>query len=358
MIRRLAKILAALFVLIALVLGGFRVASMLRENQSPEEAAGPAALFADAGGLTMHYKTWGPADGQVVMLVHGTLSWAGTWADIAEPLAAKGYRVIAPDMPPFGFSEKAPDGDYSRPASARRLLAFADALGLESFVLGVHSYGGGLALEAAFTQPERIRGLILFDVALCLQREQPNAPPAAALLGIGPIRNAIMAATFANPMMIGYGLRSFVYDDEIIDDARIALYAAPRHVAGTTDAVGHWFVNGLFGEPAGNLSDDLTNYKAFAEPVLVIWGEEDTVTPLSQGRFIAKAFPNARLEILPEVDHIPQIENPAYVLRKIEPFLQDLPKVVEMRPDPQPVSAMPAVAAQPPEPLPLRGTLD
>lgn len=352
MIRRLAKILAAFVVLIALIPGSFRVASLLRENQTPQEAAGPSAFFADADGLKMHYKTWGPTNGPAVVLVHGTLSWGGTWADIAVPLAAQGYRVIAPDMPPFGFSEKAPDGDYSRPASAKRLLAFADALGLDNFVLGVHSYGGGLALEATFMQPERISALVLFDVALGLQRETPNAPPAAALLSIGPIRNAAMSATFTNPMMIGCGLRSFVYDDAIIDDARIATYAAPRHVAGTTDAIGRWFVNGLFGDPKGTLSDDLANYRAFDKPVLVIWGEEDTVTPLEQGRFIAGAFPNARLEILPDVDHIPQIENPKYVMQKIAPFLEELAQPAIPSLDPAPVAAMPD------EPLPLRGTLD
>lgn len=349
-LRRLAKFLAVAVILVAAVLAGFRVTAMMRETQTPEVAAGPSAFFVEADGLKMHYKTWGPTNGRTVVLVHGTVSWAGTWGDIAVPLAAQGYRVIAPDMPPFGFSEKAPDGDYSRPASARRLRAFVDALGLEHFTLGVHSYGGGPALEYAFANPARIDGLILFDVALGLQRSAPPAPPLAALLNVEPIRNAVMAATFANPMMIGYGLRQFVYDDSVVDDARIALYAKPRHAQGTTEAVGHWFVNGLFGDPAGTLSDDLANYKAFQAPVLLIWGEEDKITPLDQGRFIAKAFPNARIEILPDVDHIPQMENPALVVRLVDRFLKELPtRSSQADPDPTPTATTP---------LPLRGALD
>jgi pimeloyl-ACP methyl ester carboxylesterase len=349
-LRRLAKFLAVAVILVAAVLGGFRVTSMMRETQTPEAAAGPRAFFVKADGLKMHYKTWGPTNGRPLVLVHGTVSWAGTWADVALPLAAQGYRVIAPDMPPFGFSEKAPDGDYMRPASAKRLAAFVDALGLETFTLGVHSYGGGLALEFAFANPAKIDGLILFDVALGLQRAAPPAPPLAALLNVEPIRNAIMSTTFANPMMIGYGLRQFVYDDSLIDDARIAVYAKPRYAQGTTEAVGHWFMNGLFGDPAGTRSDDVANYKAFQAPVLVIWGEEDKTTPLEQGRFIAKAFPNAQLEILPEVDHIPQIENPALVVRLIERFLKELPaRSAKADADPIPTAATP---------LPLRGALD
>lgn len=359
-LRWLFRGVAGLILVLAVVLGGFRVAAMLRETQSPQQAAGPNAFFVDANGLKMHYRTWGPTNGRPLVLVHGTASWAGTWADIAEPLAAQGYRVIAPDMPPFGFSDKAPDGDYTRPTSAKRLRAFVDALDLKTFALGVHSYGGGLALEAAFGQPERIDAMILFDVALGLQRETPNAPPLGALLGVSGIRNAVISATFANPMMIGHGLRKFVYDDEIIDADRIALYARPYAISGNTDAVGHWFMNGLFGEPKGTLSDDLTNYKTFQPPVLVLWGEEDQTTPLSQGKFIAQAFPNALLEILPEVDHIPQIENPALVVRLIDRFLQDLQprrpaaKPTPAKPAPPKPDAMPTAST----PLQLRGTLD
>lgn len=350
--RFLFKTAAVLIILLAIVLGGFRVMAMLRETQTPLQAAGLNAFFVDANGLKMHYRTWGPTNGRPLVLVHGTLSWAGTWIDVAQPLAALGYRIIAPDMPPFGFSEKAPDGDYTRTASAKRLRAFVDALKLETFTLAVHSYGAGLALEAAFEQPERIDALILIDVALGLQRETPNAPPLAPLLGNQTIRNALMSATFANPMMIGYGLRQFVYDDNLIDSTRIALYAQPASISGNTEAVGHWFMTGLFGEPKGALSDDLANYKSFQKPVLVLWGEEDKTTPLSQGRFIAQAFPNARLEILPEVDHIPQIENPVLTVQLIDRFLKSLPsRTAAAKPAPD---AMPTAAT----PLPLRGTMD
>lgn len=357
LLRWLFKTVSFVIVLVAVVLGGFRVMAMLREVQTPQQAAGPNAFFVDADGLKTHYRTWGPTNGRPVVLVHGTVSWAGTWADVAAPLATLGYRVIAPDMPPFGFSEKAPDGDYTRPASARRLRAFLDALKLDRFALGVHSYGGGPALEAAFSQPERIDGLILIDVALGFQREVPNAPPLGYLLGSRAIRNALMSATFANPMMVGYGLRQFVYDDQLIDNDRIALYAKPASVAGTSDAVGHWFMSGLFGDPAGTLSDNLASYKTFSKPVLVLWGEEDKTTPLSQGRFIAQAFPNARLEILPEVDHIPQIENPTLVVQLVDRFLKSLPPRPVARSTPAKTEALPTPATSAPIP-PLRGPLD
>lgn len=365
---RLARILvtglALLVVLALLAAGGFRLAASLRETQDPVAAAGPGALFVKADWLDMHYQTWGPDDGQPLLLVHGTLSWAGTWAGIAEPLAARGYRVIAPDMPPFGFSQKPADGDYSRPASARRLRAFVDALSLKHFTLAVHSYGGGPALEFAFAEPEQIDGLILLDVALGLQREGPTTPPAAALLAISPVRNTLMASTFSNPLMIGYGLRDFVFDDDLIDADRIALYARPNQVKGTTEAIGNWFVSGLFGDPKGTLSDDLANYRAFARPVLIIWGEEDKTTPLDQGRYIAKAFPDAQLEILPDVDHIPQLENPQLTVEMVDRFLKALPRrQAAPRPDAMPTAATPAAQAIRPLPLAqdeffLRGTID
>lgn len=324
--RRLIRIVGwlalTLVVLIVVVLVGFRGAAALRENLSPEEAAPAGALFATVDGLKIHYQVWGPQDGSPLLLFHGTASWAETYRDIAAPLGEQGFRVIAPDMPPFGYSQRPVDQDYSRAAHAKRVLGFADALGLRHFSVGVHSYGGGGVIEAAFEAPDRIDALILLDVALGLGRTEAPTMPFAAVLNLRWPRELLTASTFTNPLMVGPGLRSFIENDDVVTAERIAIYARPLNVEGTTDAVGHWLFSGLFNDERKSLAANPANYRTFAPPVLVIWGRDDTTTPLAQGEEIAALFPHAELAVLDGVNHIPQVERPHDVVPLIANFLK------------------------------------
>jgi pimeloyl-ACP methyl ester carboxylesterase len=324
--RRLIRIVGwlalTLVVLVIVTLVGFRGAAALRENLSPEQAAPAGALFVTVNGLKMHYQVWGPQDGPPLLLFHGTASWAETYRDIAAPLGEQGFRVIAADMPPFGYSQKPADQDYSRAAQAKRILGFADALGVRHFSLGVHSYGGGGAMEAAFLAPTRIDSMILLDVALGLGRTEAPALPFAALLNLPWPRELLTAATFTNPLMVGPGLRSFIENDDVVTAERIAIYTRPFNVEGTTNAVGHWLFTGLFNDERKSLAANKANYRIFTPPVLVIWGREDTTTPLPQGEEIASLFPRAELAVLDGVNHIPQVEKPNEVVRLIVNFLK------------------------------------
>lgn len=321
MLRRFVGVLLLLLALAILAPLGFRAASAAREATPPVVAAGPDARFVEVGGLRIHYRTWGPQDGPPLLLVHGAMAWSETWRDIAEPLGAAGLRVIALDVPPFGFSERPSDMYFSRAAQARIILRFADALRIERFALAGHSFGGGATVEAAFTAPDRVLNLVLLDVALGLGRPY-SGPPLAGLLASEPVRNAAIAMSFTNPLLTGKGLRDFVHDDALVTDERIALYQRPMVVRGTTRAVGHWFMTGLFGNEAGSRAADLANYRGFDRPVLVIWGREDTVTPLAQGQEIAAAFPRGRLEVLDGVNHIPHVEAPEAVAGLMARFLK------------------------------------
>lgn len=321
LIRVLLWLVATALILIIVALAGFRAAAALRETETSEVAARPGAQFVEADGLKLHYRTWGPETGPPLVLVPGTMAWAETYRDIAGPLGDKGFRVISPDMPPFGYSSRPTDGDYSRAAQARRLLAFADALKLERFALGVHSYGGGGAIEAAFLAPDRIEALVLLDVALGLGRMEKPEPPLAPIAGVRPLREVLIAATFTNPLLTGKGLRDFIADDALATPERIGLYARPLVMAGTTQAIGDWLITGLYGDERLSHAADLGNYRAFDSPVLVIWGREDTVTPLDQGETIAASFAKGRLEVLDGVNHIPHVERPQAVIDLIAAFL-------------------------------------
>jgi len=107
-----------------------------------------------------HYAEYGDRSAPPLVLLHGMPSDGSTWAGIAPELTA-GYRVVAPDQRGHGASART--AAYSLEEMREDLRQFADALGLDRFVLGGHSMGGTVATLFAERYPARLAGLILVD---------------------------------------------------------------------------------------------------------------------------------------------------------------------------------------------------
>ena len=127
------------------------------------------AEIADADGarLRLHYVDEGPRDGAPVLLMHGEPSWAYLYRKIIPALAARGHRVIAPDLIGFGRSDKPADrGDYTYERHVAWMSAWLEELDLKGFTLFCQDWGGliGLRLVAAF--PERFAGLVIANTGL------------------------------------------------------------------------------------------------------------------------------------------------------------------------------------------------
>jgi pimeloyl-ACP methyl ester carboxylesterase len=93
-------------------------------------------------------------------------------------------------------------------------------------------------------------------------------------------------------------------------------------VEGTTDAVGKWLVSDLLAAHHGAWSGRKDKYgEVLTMPTLVVWGEQDTVTPPDQGRRLAAMLPNAELVMLDGVNHIPHLEDPGRFFETLRTFL-------------------------------------
>ena len=144
----------------------------------------------------------GPADGPVILLIHGTAGWSGFWRNISGHLAARGWRVIAVDLPPFGYSEHDPQARYDRTAQATRLAEVIGHLSTRPVVVIGHSFGSGAAVELALRDPWMISRLVLVDAAL------GHARPGGRRRGAdrrapGQIRwiaQPLISATLTNPL--------------------------------------------------------------------------------------------------------------------------------------------------------------
>lgn len=306
-----AKLAAALLLFLILVLAGFRIAAALREDGAPQP---PDSRMVATPYGRVAVNLSGPADGRLVMLVHGTAAWSGFWKDVAGHLAQRGWRVVAVDLPPFGWSDHDARGRYDRPAQAERLAAvLASAAGGRPAVVVGHSFGAGPATELALRHPGRLRSLILVDAAL---GELDSEGGEIGALRFRPLAEAATAATITNPVALGPLLRSMIARKE--QAAKwLPVLEAPMRRRGTTSAYAAWLPN-LFAGRDGALSRRSGNIRSLAVPLALIWGEADTVTPIAQGRRIAELGRARSFATLPGVGHIPHIEDPEAFLAALD----------------------------------------
>jgi pimeloyl-ACP methyl ester carboxylesterase len=116
---------------------------------------------AEADGVSVFYREAGVADAPVVLLLHGFPASSFQYRELIPRLADR-YRVIAPDLPGFGFTEvPAKRGyQYSFDALAQTILAFTDALQLKRYALYVFDYGAPTGFRLAMARPERVTAIV------------------------------------------------------------------------------------------------------------------------------------------------------------------------------------------------------
>jgi pimeloyl-ACP methyl ester carboxylesterase len=315
--RRLA-VLAAKAVLgglavVVLILVGLRIAAAARESGA-EPPSGVSRVKTPLGAVAVQVS--GPADGPPVLLVHGTAAWSGFWRGPATHLATRGWRVIAVDLPPFGWSEHDPEARYSRTDQAERLSAVLAALAGRPAVVVAHSFGSGAATELALRHPRQVRSLVLVDAALGELDPKQGSGALAASLGFAPLAEGAVAATVTNPAAMRPLLQSMLARKEAAD-AWVPVLQAPMRREGTTAAYAAWLPN-LFVRDDGALSRRSAGLAAIRVPVAVIWGGADTVTPPGQGRRIARLTRARSFAVLPGVGHVPHIEDPDRFLAALD----------------------------------------
>jgi haloalkane dehalogenase len=135
----------------------------------------------DGGSLRMHYLDEGPADGEVVLLLHGEPSWSYLYRHMIPGLTGAGLRVVAPDLVGFGRSDKPAertDYTYVRHVEWLRSLVFG-ALDLQNVTLVCQDWGGLLGLRLVGEHPDRFSRVVVANSFL----PTGDSPPGEAFLG-------------------------------------------------------------------------------------------------------------------------------------------------------------------------------
>ena len=247
--------------------------------------------------------------GTPVVMIHGLGASLYAWRKNLAPLAAAGFRVIAFDLPGFGFSDKTATG-YDNESYARVTVALLDSLDIADAVLVGHSMGGAIAAQVAIDHPERVRGLVLIGSA-GLGVRQPLVLQVARWPLLGPIALALRGRG-----LTGRVLRETYADPGKVTEADVDQYYAPTVEPGYARALRRvlreFRLDGLQGQ-----------LEHVAAPTLVLWGEEDRIVPIGLGRALALGIPHAAFLSVPHAGHSVQEEAADEVSRLIIKFLRE-----------------------------------
>lgn len=301
----LAATLAALIILAATV--AFLTPDWVLRAEFARERwqAGLHAHTRQAAGHRWTYVEAG--DGPLLVLVHGYTGSKENWFPLAGELKTH-YRVIAPDLPGWGESERQPGADYGYVAQSERLAEFIRVIGGGRPVALVgHSMGGGIVALIAARHPELVSKLVLMDASGVHFRD--NAFGLAVSRGEQPFAVAdadglhrYLGTVFANPPWLPWPI-----------DA--ALIARRRRDAGFERDV----LRAISGPDAFLPGREAAAIRA---PTLLFWCRADRVIDASAATLYAARIPLAHTLLMDGCDHMPMLERRTETANALREFLQ------------------------------------
>ncbi len=264
----------------------------------------PRAARVTANGIDTFYMEAGT--GPTVVVLHGL---GATNASMMPTLSdlSRDYRVLAPDLPGFGESEK-PSAAYDPAFFARWLTAFLDATNTERASIVGNSMGGRIAIETALSAPSRVEKLALLAPSMAFRKFRQAAPivrflsPEMGVLPLpvlSPYIHRGIRLLFAEPERLASAWYDAAVDEFLrvfrTPRGRVALFAAARQI----------YLERPFG-PRGFWP----RLSALRHPALFLWGDQDRMVPAAFSRHVEETLPNARSIVMESTGHVPQFEHP------------------------------------------------
>lgn len=252
-------------------------------------------------------------DGQPVVMFHGEPTWSFLWRHVLPPVRDAGHRVICPDMPGFGRSDKPVDRDwftYDRVVDVAATLL--EDLDLRDATIVVHDWGGPIGLRLAVEHPDRIARMVILDTGVSRgDRRMPDAWQTFRAfvdrvedLPIGPIVRGGTVSEMPPEVTAAYEAPYVNLESKAGARAFPALVAeTPDHPAA---AAGARVLEGL---------------AADTRPKLVMWAAEDRVLPPALGEAFARAIGAPAPEPIPNAGHFLQEDAGAAIGARIVDWL-------------------------------------
>ena len=267
--------------------------------------------FTTIGGVRIHYQEAGDESAPPIILIHGFISSNLVWNEVIVHLAQKGFRVIAPDLPGYGYSDKPADGRYTIDSQAYAVSGLMDRLGIESATIVGASYGGAVAATMALDYPERVANLVLVGA---VTNDQPKKKLLLRLAGVPLIGD------IATPLFLGSRWILRKRTEEVyrrlgypVDERKLAARHHLLETANTHRAM----IRTIRRWKADRISREASLIR---QPTLLVWGEEDTHIPVSDAFRLRDAIPNSRLIVFRRCGHLPPTEAPGQFVEVLADF--------------------------------------
>jgi pimeloyl-ACP methyl ester carboxylesterase len=274
----------------------------------------------EADGIQIFYRASGDATAPVLLLLHGFPTSSFMFRDLI-PRLANHYRVIAPDLPGFGFTEvpEKRNYTYSFEALASTIEAFTEALGLNRYAVYIFDYGAPTGLRLAMRHPERVTAII---------SQNGNAYDEGLSDTWGPIRTYWSQPTAENREVIRQNILTpeatrWQYTHGVENPESVAPESYTLDTA-LMDREGNKEIQlDLFLDYASNvkLYPKFQEYfRASKPPLLAIWGKNDPFFLPAGAEAYRKDLPNARVEFL-DTGHFATETHSVKIAAAIKEFL-------------------------------------
>jgi pimeloyl-ACP methyl ester carboxylesterase len=265
---------------------------------------GVKSEYVEAGGYRLHYFEASPGNGgggAPLVLVHGLGARGEDWAAMIPALAAQGFHVYVPDLLGYGRSPK-PDVDYSISLEEQTVARFMQVMHVPRADVGGWSMGGWVAMKLALDHPEMVDRLVIYDSAGVYfpATWEPELFTPADVVGV----TKLIAMLTPKPRPL----------------PNFAAEAALRKLG--TNA---WVIRRSM--TAMTNGRDLLDFRLYqiSQPMLIVWGAQDELIPLSAGERIHKSVPQSVLNIVEGCGHLAPAECAGPVTEGTVEFLKAQP---------------------------------
>ncbi len=315
--KRFFKWLAAIIVVLVAAIFVWGYAPDTDAAAMKAKYGGGASRFVELEpGLNVHYRDEGKSDGPAVILVHGSNASLHTW----EPWVArlgKDYRIVSLDLPGHGLTGSYPGGVYDYPVFVDVVNKLMTKLGVSKAVIGGNSMGGGVAWMFALAHPEKTQGVLLVDAAGVPNWDSRKNPIGFQLMRTPVVKELARViaprSIFESSLDTSVGVKSLLTPDYIDRYWELNRYPGNREASMKRFALPH-----------NNHPATTEKMAAIKAPVMIMWGEEDNLIPVSSARWFADAIPGSKLVIYPGVGHIPMEEVPDQSAADVKAWLESL----------------------------------
>lgn len=298
---------ASLLLVLAIVVSTF----FGYQDKSVEELklkyANEESKFIEVEGIDVHFRDEG--SGTPLVLLHGTAASLHTWDGWTNELK-NDFRIIRVDLPAFGLTGPAFDGQYTIDNYTHFLDAFIQKLSLDSIYLAGNSLGGNIAWAYALNHQEVVKKLVLIDASGI---PKDTADPFAFRVARTPIIGNLLK--FITPKaFIRKSLKEVYFDETMITDKLVERYHDMALREGNRQA----FIDRAFVKNP----DTSSALKELQTPTLLLWGKEDIWVPMSSFDAFKSLIPNLKTALLDNLGHVPMEEAPVLTSKIAMEFLQ------------------------------------